>query len=791
MVFLVDLIVKPMTVKSEHVPLLLHVIFVLWDNQVSLVQEQARELLVHLVHELVITKIPEASQDLYTSRKTKVEGFVDAVRHHDSSVVWQYRERAAKYEEWTAEGDLKEDYRVPTSMPKVTSQVLDIFSIVYPDIRDKLARVSLNWGTSCPVRHAACRSLQVFRCVLVPIDRAMLSDILARISNTIVHEAGDVQAFSMEMLTTVKCIIAAMEPVELLRFPYLFWATCACLGTVIEKEFLAAIGMLDNVLPKLNLDDPAVIRILEGSRPAKWQGHFEGLTPLVYKGLKSESSLATSLRVLDKLVALPKNDLVGSQPHLLFVTLAHLPRFLQTFEDGMGASDCLHSADILSAVAASEDKAEIAHILHAFCQGGFQDGGKFLSNMLASLRNTYFPMWEMRVLIFVIGLLTNKLHWYKMQALEIVRVLITHVDTHRSEISEYGPDLISPLLRLLQTDFCPQAIAILDHITVMSDTPLTKQHMRMSMTGLGSRSMHVRKEYEKTQSLYGIPEETGWSVPVPAVHASTTRANMQLIYQECANPSVPATEAEPTPEIEFHPEEEHDPSYFGLERSDTLATQETVVETSTEGGVSDLLTKLNDLDDFFDESIDMDHQGSARYSNLTVTPYYSDPDARAEIYDQETAPMLQRSLARTASISSIHSQVAERTKPPVMNPTAFTSPGTSSTSATRPALHSRSVTSPANNMVRANHNMSGNLSDEDRDEAILSEDERSIGHLAANDSRLLGNIAMRKGSSTVRKNGPRADGREARQNSLSRAQSRSQGRSPVPKVPEAYLVRRQ
>lgn len=778
-----------MTVKAEQVPLLLHVIFVLWDNQVSLVQDQARELLVHLVHELVITKLPAASHDLYASKKTQVESFVDAVRHHDSSVVWQYRERAAKYEEWATENDAESDVRVPTSMPQVTGQVLDIFAIIYPDIRDRLARISLNWGTSCPVRHAACRSLQVFRCVLVPIDRAMLSDILARISNTIVHEAGDVQAFSMEMLTTVKCIIAAMGPVELLRFPHLFWASCACLGTVIEKEFMAALGMLDKVLPKLNLDDPAVIKILEGSKPAKWQGLFEGLTPLVYKGLKSEASLDTSLKILDLLVVLPKNDLIGNQPHLLFVTLAHLPCFLQSYKDGTGTFNCLHSAEKLAAVAESEDRPMISQVLNDFRKGGVQDGEEFLTKILGSLRDAYFPMWEMRVLIFVIGLLTNKLHWYKMQALEIVRVLITHVDTHRSEISEYGPDLISPLLRLLQTDFCPQAIAVLDHITVMSDTPLTKQHMRMSMTGLGSRSLHVRKEYERTQSLYGIPEETGWSVPMPAVHAGTTRANMQLIYQECANPSVPATEAEPTPEIEFHPEEEHDPSYFGLDRSDTMITQETIVETSTEGGVNDLLTKLNSLDDFFDESLDAEHEGADRYSNLTVTPYYSDPDARAEIYDQETAPILQRSLARTASISSIHGHLTERPKPAIMNPTAFTSPSASGNPAARPALHSRSVTSPANNLSRVNNNAPSLLSDDEGDDAILSEDERSTGHNAANTSRLLGSTSLRKANIDGRKNPIEIETRDARKHNLSRAQSRSQGRSPVPKVPEAYTRR--
>ena len=794
LVFLVDLIVAPMTVKQESVPLILQAILVLWDNQISLVQEQAREMLVHLIHELVITKIPTDRQELYASRKNSVEAFVEAVRHHEPNVVWQYKERVAKYEEWNARDDAGDGKRVPASMPSVTSQIIDIFLLVYPDIQDQLARISLTWGTSCPVRHAACRSLQIFRCVLVPLDRPMLSDILARISNTVVHEADDVQTFSMEMLTTVRSIIAALEPAELLQYPHLFWTTCACLDTIFEREFVASTGMLDKLLPKLNLNDPAVVKLLKNAKPSKWQGTFEGVTPLVYKGLKSEMCLSLSLRVLDTLAALPDIDLIGNHTRLLFTTLANLPRFLHSFRDENKIGECMHTAEILSGVATSQGKHQVSITLSNFGRRMYTKSGEFLSQILATLRQEYFPTWELKVLIFVIGLLTNKLHWYKLQALEVLRVLITDVDTSRSEIMNCGPDLISPLLRLLQTDFCPQALEILDHIQVMSETPLTKQHIRMSMAGLGSRSITVRKEYEKTQSLYGIPEKSGWSVPMPAISSNTTRTNMQLIYQECAHPTLPAAETIPTPEIEFHPEEDLEGSYFDLERSDTLGTQDTIVEEPAEGGMGDALTKLNDLDDFFDDNLDTYNEASNRYSALTTIPYTPDPDTGAEIYDQETAPILQRTLTRTASISSLHNNNAsERSYPPVMTPTAFTPPTPfPPANPTRPTLHSRSVTSPANNVSKNAHIGADHLSEDEPEDGTFSEDERSTGHVAANDSRLLGSTSLRRGNSAFRKIVPGLEGKEYKQRGLLRAHSRSHG-SPgnpsVPKVPEAFLQR--
>ena len=47
------------------------------------------------------------------------------------------------------------------------------------------------------------------------------------------------------------------------------------------------------------------------------------------------------------------------------------------------------------------------------------------------------------------------------------------------------PDLISPMLRLLQTQYCSQALEVMDHMMTMSETPMRKQHMRMSFVGSG------------------------------------------------------------------------------------------------------------------------------------------------------------------------------------------------------------------------------------------------------------------------------------------------------------------
>ena len=98
-------------------------------------------------------------------------------------------------------------------------------------------------------------------------------------------------------------------------------------------------------------------------------------------------------------------------------------------------------------------------------------------------------------------------------------------------MASHGSDLISPLLRLLQTEFCMDALDVLDSIMTMSGSSMDKHHLRMSMTRPTSKA--VRKEYERAQSLFGIPEDSGWAIPVPAKKTDSTRANIHASFYMC------------------------------------------------------------------------------------------------------------------------------------------------------------------------------------------------------------------------------------------------------------------
>ncbi|KAK3678194.1 Cell morphogenesis protein PAG1 [Recurvomyces mirabilis] len=695
MILLVDLVVSPIQLPADKVPTLLQVVLVQWDQYVSIVQDQAKEMLVHLIHELVISKIEPGSTE---PDKKSIEDFIDSVRTHDPKIMWSYTDSEIRAGEETSRA-------VSESMAYVVDEVVKIFSVTYPGLREEWGKVTMQWATSCAVRHIACRSFQVFRCISTTLDQQMLADMLARLSNTIADDENhDYLIFSLEILTTLRSIIDALTPLDLLAYPQLFWTTCACLDTIFEREFQEGMSMLSLLLTKMDLSDPAVLKILRESQPAKWEGGFQGMHSLLFKGVRSSTSMKRTLDVMEQLIKLPSGDIVGFDDRLLFTLLANLPRYLHYFDSRDPETDCRISAETLGYAAESHGHAELAEILLTFAKGETRSRRDFLSRSVKAIRAAYLPALEFHSLVFLLGMVNNQVDWFKVTTMQVLCVIVPDVDMRKPEFASQGPDLISPLLRLLQTDHCQQALEVLDNVIEMTGTPLDNKHLRMSMAGSHS-SRATRKEYESTKSLYGIPEESGWSIPMPAIHSAQTRSNVHAVFYTLAYTGLGGVQEEnASPDIEFHSDDYGYDSYF-TDRTGTMMSD----DTRADGNMGELAEKLEDLDDFFDEP-----------KPSPVTDGYSrnstgHPDERARLYNEQTLPILQ-SLKRNPSVTSFQGGFAtsEMRYPPaqkhtVMNPGAFAQ---KMAPPARPGLHNRSITSPAMPLKRspprlANDIMSG------------------------------------------------------------------------------------
>lgn len=792
--------VTPVNIADDQIPLLLQVVLVLWDHYTPVVQDQAREMLVHLIHELVISKIDDDTAGI---DKRSIEDFVESVRQHDTKVVWNYDDKNGKDTEDASS-------RVPESMDYVANEVMKLFSMAYPGLREAWGRVALSWATSCPVRHLACRSFQLFRCILSSLDQQMLSDMLARLSNTISDEESDIQTFSMEILTTLRAIIEALAPEDLIQYPQLFWTTCACLDTIHEGEFMESLLMLDKFLDKLDLGDPGVLQILEGSCPDKWEGKFEGVAQLAYKGIRSSVCLDRSLRILERLVVLPSSRIVGDDSRLLYTVLANLPRYLRSFDPTTKDMGISTSAEVLAHVAQAQYGCTIlSETLTALAMKRYRHEKDFLAQAITALRSQFFIEHEFGGLVFLLSLLTNKIDWVKINTLEILSVLIPEIDMRKPEIASKGSDLFSPLLRLLQSAFCAQALKVLDFVIGLNMTstltPFEKQHIRMSMAGSHS-TRGYKKQFEKTQSLYGIPEESGWAIPIPALHSQQTRANVHAVFYTCGNydeMNAPDTE---TPQVEFR-QEEFPFSPLSDYRTATMTSE----DTRGESHIGELVMKLDSLDDFFD-SDDDDAETLTDLPNFSSSGRYANGpfqhDARENLYDQQTAPILHKSLTRNASVTSFQSGFMSEVKlspardPGVMTPGAFSSFASPNTMApasgsmpSRPGLHSRSVTSPSapNHPQRISPLLSSTVLDEQNEP--FSDDEYAARRSEGTDKTFsLENIIkpvaqdtrnrFRSGMRRLTGGTDAKDGAKAREAIKQALQKSPQ----VPRVPDIYLV---
>jgi len=684
MVLLVDLVVSPFSLPPDKVPILLQVILVQWDQYTSVVQDHAREMLVHMIHELVISKIDPGSTE---PDKKSIEDFIECVRRHDPKIAWAYSDTEVKASE--------DDSRaVSEPMAYVVDEVVRIFSVTYPGIREEWGKITMEWATSCAVRHVACRSFQIFRCVSTTLDQKMLADMLARLSNTIADDENhDYLIFSLEILITLRSIIDALDPLNLLQYPQLFWTTCACLDTIFEREFQEGLSMLSLLLSKMDLSDPAVLKILRESQPQKWEGGFRGVQDLIMKGVRSSRSMDRSLQVMEKLITLPSSDIVGSDDRLLTTILANLPRFLHCFDENV-LSNCLLSAEILGLAAENQNHVGLSRVLQALAQGRFKSENDFLIQCITAIRTAFFPAQEFNSLVFLLGMVNNQAAWFKVKTMQVLCVMIPDIDMRKPEIACHGPDLISPLLRLLQTEHCQKALDVLDNVIDMTGTPLDNKHLRMSMAGSHS-SRATRKEYDTTKSLYGIPEESGWSIPMPAIHSAQTRANVHAVFYTLAYVGLNGTHdstATETSDIEFHRDDYQYDLYFN-DRSATMLSD----DTRPDNNMVELAEKLDTLDDFFEEGTDTPPPATnGAPSGVSRYPV----DEREHLYDQQALPILHRSLKRNASITSFQNGFAERhyqsSREQPMNPGAFAQ--TANPAPSRPGMHSRSVTSPVMGM---------------------------------------------------------------------------------------------
>ncbi|CAN6632790.1 cell morphogenesis protein PAG1 [Trichomonascus vanleenenianus] len=629
-ILLVDLMITPNDTVQTNLPLILHVAIALFDHYIPIVSDQAREMLVLIVNG-------------YTPLEAGRERFLEKLRQGDTKLQWAYDDLNSD----------KDGARTPPSMNILITQVLDYLTASMPDIRKLWARIALHWATACPVRHIACRSFQIFRCLLSYMDQGMLADMLARLSNTISDSTPDIQGFAMQILMTLNAVAAETPSEELINYPQLFWAAVACLNTVHEEEFIEVLSILEKFLSKIDLNSPDTVSCLVSVFPNKWEGEFQGLQQALLPGLRSSNSWEQTLVVLEKLNKLEPNEIVGSSHKLALAICTNMPRYLHALEMGEITPEVVASAEVLRECCDKNGQPGLSRILSSLANNRFRTKKDFLIQTVQAIQTNFFPDAEVVVLSFFLGILSNRIRWVREETMEILKLIFPMVDMKREEFSGVGADLISPLLRLLRTDFAEQALSVLDEASSISASKMDKHVLRMS---LGNRTL--RKEYERTATLFGIPDESGWSVPQPAITASITRNNVHAVFYTCASSSVYSNQDANADEFQFHKEEAYG---YGMDRTDGTPFAD-------DGSMNQMWTALDNLDSFFASNMKKKPSSNRAYHAHSVSVTDTDAsvdnaidpvESAPQLYDKKVSIILNRSLARTPSTTSFKTSLAD------------------------------------------------------------------------------------------------------------------------------------
>ena len=683
LVLLVDLVVSDIPVTAEKLPSLLQAVLVLWDHHNDTVHEQAREMLIHLIHVLVISKIDKATVQ---SREPSVEYLVDLIRRQDSKVVWNYSENIDQFG----------PFEIPEPMSYVINETVSLFELTVPNIRRALGDMSLQWALNCRVKHLAHRSVQTYRHLANPMDSRMLSKILERLILIVSDEEPDFHAYTMELIRTLRQI-ALNEPISSSNvLPQLFWATCAGLECVNQWEYQEFLSVMNILLEKFELSNPAKIDILMQSKPSKWSTTFDGLANLAYKGCRSSKSYEQCLKALDHIVVLPQSPLAGDYSRLLMTFLANFPRFLHSFDDLGSKQDCISSAILLSSVARASNQFEVCDVMDRFAQSRFQRKEDFFNKCLATTKSLLAPNLEFQSLAFLIGLLYNPLDWVKSETLHILSRLLPVVDLNRREFVGHGADLATSPLRLVQSELNADAMPVLDYLLRIPGSATDLKHLHMSMVEQET-SRDWNRQYDNVRSLYGIPDASGWSVPEPAFYRKAVRDNLTQVRQTFAETETDKSNKQPMPP-KFYAEEQYSPSSSPHPPNGYFTTQ----PSQQESNMSQLVSQLDDLDEFFDDVADENPFGSGFHSAANTPPGSSHGKFENPVPTLRSPRSRRRQPSNSGdAFCPDKSRPPQPPNPSIMSPSAFSAvpPAPSVPLLRRPSMPSRSITSPAVNQT--------------------------------------------------------------------------------------------
>ncbi|KAL5717648.1 hypothetical protein ACHQM5_010628 [Ranunculus cassubicifolius] len=462
----------------EHLPLLFHVTFVSMDSSEDIVLEHCQHLLVNLLYSLAGRHL-----ELYEvensdgENKQQVVSLIKYVQSKRGSMMWENEDPSV----------------VRTELPSaallsalVQSMVDAIF--FQGDLRETWGIEALKWAMECTSRHLACRSHQIYRALRPTVTSDTCVSLLRCLHRCLGNPVPSVLGFVMEILLTMQVMVETMDPEKVILYPQLFWGCVAMMHTDFVHVYCQVLELFSRVIDRLSFRDRTTENVLLSSMPrdelevnrgydADFQRNepssttnsggkvptFEGVQPLVLKGLMSTFSHNSSIEVLSR-ITLPSCDSIfgDAETRLLMHITGLLPWLcLQLNKDpllGPGPTKASTVAANISVWCRAKSMDELSAVFVAYSRGQITSIDNLLACVSPLLCHEWFPKHSALAFGHLLKLLEKGPVEYQRVILLMLKALLQHTAMDAAQ----SPHVYAIVSQLVESTLCWEALSVLE-----------------------------------------------------------------------------------------------------------------------------------------------------------------------------------------------------------------------------------------------------------------------------------------------------------------------------------------
>ncbi|XP_062220848.1 uncharacterized protein LOC133920168 isoform X2 [Phragmites australis] len=474
----------------ENLPLLFHVTCVSMDSSEDIVLEHCQDLLVNLLYSLAGRHL-----ELYEVESSEREN-----KHHVVSLIKYIQSKRGSLM-WENEDPTLVRTELP-SASLLSALVQSMVSAIFfqGDLRETWGAEALKWAMECTSHHLACRSHQIYRALRPSVKSDSCVLLLRCVHRCLGNPVPAVLGFAMEILLTLQVMVENMEPEKVILYPQLFWGCVALMHTDFVHIYCQVLELFCRVIDRLTFRDRTTENVLLSSMPRDEfdiNGYasdlhrlesrttserllsitetgkvpaFEGVQPLVLKGLMSTVSHGSAIEVLSRITIHTCDSIFGNpETRLLMHITGLLPWLgLQLTKEvpSLGSASPLQEpnqkayyvASNISVWCRAKSLDDLAEVFRAYSYGEIISLEDLFARASPPICAEWFPKHSSLAFGHLLRLLERGPLDYQRVVLLMLKSLLQQTPVDPSQI----PQVYNVVSQLVESTLCSEALNVLE-----------------------------------------------------------------------------------------------------------------------------------------------------------------------------------------------------------------------------------------------------------------------------------------------------------------------------------------